>query len=108
MGVRSYTYPRFQKLTPELTLEEIWYGSRRLYLSTFSKKMVRHGQSHLALDQSQIALTTFPMSDGALGNFSKSKKIWFTRIKARLLSTRGLLMRFGTMGTTSPRLGREE
>jgi hypothetical protein len=32
MGVRGYTYLHFQKLTPESTLEEIWYGSQRLHL----------------------------------------------------------------------------
>jgi hypothetical protein len=39
------TYPHFEKLTPESTLEETWYGSEGLhligapiqYLSTFSK-----------------------------------------------------------------------
>jgi hypothetical protein len=66
------------------------------------------GQSHLALDQSQIALTGYSMSDEALDNFAQSGKIWLTRIKARLRSTRGLLMMFGTMGTTSPGLSREK
>jgi hypothetical protein len=106
------TYPHFQKLTPESTLEEIWYGSRGQHLIGapiyVSKNLVGLGQSHLALDQSQIALTSYSKSKGALGNFTRSRKIWLTRIKNRLPSTRGLLMRFGTMGTTSPRLGREE
>jgi hypothetical protein len=79
-----------------------------LHLSLFSKNLVGLGQSHLALDQSQIALTSYSKSDGALDNFAKSEKIWLTRIKARLPRTQELLTRFGTMGTTSPRLGREE
>jgi hypothetical protein len=70
--------------------------------------MVGLSQSHLALDQSQIALTSYSKSDGALGNFAKSRNIWLTRIKARLPSTQGLLTRFGTIGTTSPRLDKEE
>jgi hypothetical protein len=65
-------------------------------------------QSHLALDQSQIALTSYSKSDGALDNFTKSKKIWLTRIKARLTSIQGLLTRFGTMDIISPELDREE
>jgi hypothetical protein len=65
------------------------------------------GQSHLALNQSQIALTCYSMSDGVLGNFTTSRKIWLTRIIVRLPSTWGLLTRFGTMGTTSPGLGRK-
>jgi hypothetical protein len=32
MGVRVYTYPHFQKLTPKSILEEIWYGSRGLHI----------------------------------------------------------------------------
>jgi hypothetical protein len=70
--------------------------------------MVGLGQSHLALNQSQVALTSYFKSAEALRNFAKSRKICLTCIKARLLSTRGLLTSFGTMGTTSPRLGREE
>jgi hypothetical protein len=66
------------------------------------------GQSHLALDQSQIALTSYSKLDGALGNFTKNRENWLTRIKARLPSTRGLLTKFDTMGTTSPGLDSEE
>jgi hypothetical protein len=79
-----------------------------VHLSTFTKNLVGLGHSHLALNQRQIALTRYSKSDGALDNFAKSRKIWLTRIKAQLPSTRGLLMRFGTMGTTSPRFDREE
>jgi hypothetical protein len=39
------------------------------------KNLVGLGQSHLALDQSQIALTSYSKSDGALDNFTKSRKI---------------------------------
>jgi hypothetical protein len=74
----------------------------------FSKNLVGLGQSHLALDQSEIALTSYSKPDRALDNFAKRRKIWLTRIKARLPSSRRLLTRFGTIGTTSPGLGREE
>jgi hypothetical protein len=69
------------------------------------KNLVGLVHSHLALDQSQVALTSYSKSDGALGNFTTSRKIWLIRIKSRLPSTWGLLMRSGTMGTMSPRLG---
>jgi hypothetical protein len=46
-----------------------------VHLSTFSKNLMRLGHSHLALDQSQIALTSYFMSDGALTNFARSRKI---------------------------------
>jgi hypothetical protein len=47
----------------------------------FSKNLVGLGQSPIALNQSQIALTSYSKLDGALGNFTKSRKIWLTRIK---------------------------
>jgi hypothetical protein len=72
------------------------------------KNLVGLGKSHLALDQNQISLTIYSKSDGALSNFAKSRKIWLTRIKARLPISRGLLTRFGTMNTTSHGLGRED
>jgi hypothetical protein len=72
------------------------------------KNLVGLSQSNLALDQSQIALTSYSKSDRALDNFAMSRMIWLTRIKARLPSTWGPLMRFGTMGTTSPGLDIEE
>jgi hypothetical protein len=58
--------------------------------------------------QCQITLTSYSKLDGALNNFTESRKIWLTRTKARLPSTQGLLMRSGTMSTTPRRLGTEE
>jgi hypothetical protein len=72
------------------------------------KNLAGLDQSRLALDQSQVALTSYSKLDGALGNFATSKKVWLTGDKSRLQSTRGLLMRSGTMDTTSPGLGRKE
>jgi hypothetical protein len=116
MGVGAtpnrFTYPHFQKLTPESTLEEIWYGSRGIYLIgapiCVFKNLVGLYQSHLALNQSQVALKSYSKLDGPLGNFATCRKIWLTRIKARIPSTQGLLTRSSTMGATSPGLGREE
>jgi hypothetical protein len=51
---------------------------------------------------------SYSKSDGALGNFTASRKTWLIRIKVHLPSTQGLLTRFGTMDTTSPGLGQEE
>jgi hypothetical protein len=60
MRVGDYNYLHFQNLTPESILEEIWYGSRRLHLIGapiyIFRNLVGLSQSHLALDQSQIAL----------------------------------------------------
>jgi hypothetical protein len=39
------------------------------------KDLVGLGQSHLALDQSQVVLTSYSKSDGALVNFTTSRKI---------------------------------
>jgi hypothetical protein len=72
------------------------------------KNLVGLGRSHLELDQSQVALTSYSKSDGALGIFATSRKNWLTRIKAHLPSTRGLLTRSGTMGTTSAGLDQKE
>jgi hypothetical protein len=58
---------------------EIWYESRGLHLIGapiyIFKNLVRLGQSHLALDKSQIALTSYSKLDGALGNLTKRRKI---------------------------------
>jgi hypothetical protein len=67
-------------LTPKLIFEEIWYGSWGLQLIGAPiyvfKNLVGLSQNHLALDQSQIALTNYSKSsDGALGKFAKSRKI---------------------------------
>jgi hypothetical protein len=70
----------------------------------FLKNLVGLGQSHSTLDQCQVALTSYSKSDEALGNFATSRKIWLTRFKALLPSTRGLLTRSSTMGTMSPGL----
>jgi hypothetical protein len=106
------TYLHFEKMTPESTLEDIWYRSRGLHLIGapiyIFKNLEGLDQSDLALNQSQIALTNYSMSDGALGNFTTRRKIRLTRIKDHLPSTRGLLTGSGTLGTTSPRLGQEE
>jgi hypothetical protein len=95
-------------LTPKSTLEEIWYGSRGLHLIGapiyIFKNLEGLDQRHLALDQSKVALTSYSKSDRALVNFATSRKIWLTGIEAHLPSTRGLLMRFDTMGTMSPEL----
>jgi hypothetical protein len=54
------TYLHFQDMTPESILEEIWYGSQGLHLIAAPicvfRNLVGLGQSHLGLDQSQIAL----------------------------------------------------
>jgi hypothetical protein len=87
--------------------------SRRIHLIgapiyVLKKNLVGLGQSHLAHDESQVALTSYSKSDEALNIFTASRKVWLTRDKARLPSTRGLLTWSGTMGTTSPGLGRKE
>jgi hypothetical protein len=100
-------------LNPESILKEIWYGSWGLHLIgapiyVFKKNFVGLGQSHFALDHSQVALTSYSNSNGALSNFTTSRKVWLTWVKAHLPSTRGLLMRSGTMGTMSHGLGQKK
>jgi hypothetical protein len=54
MRVGGYTYPHFQKLTPESILEETWYGSQGLHITGAPiyvfKNLVGLYQSHLALN----------------------------------------------------------
>jgi hypothetical protein len=87
------TYLHFQDMTPESILEEIWYGSQGLHLIAAPiyvfRNLVGLGQSHLGLDQSQIALNKLFQVGQSTRKLLQSRKTWLTRIKARLPSTRG-------------------
>jgi hypothetical protein len=45
-----------------------------VHLHAFSRNLVGLGQSHLTLDQSQMALRSYSKSGGALGKFATSRK----------------------------------
>jgi hypothetical protein len=96
------TYLHFQDLTPKSILEKIWYGSQGLHLIgapiCVFKNLVGLGQSHLALNQSQIALNKLFQVGQSPRQLCQSGKVWLIRIKACLPSTRGLLTRFVTTG----------
>jgi hypothetical protein len=83
VGVGGYTYLHFQDLTPKSILEVIWYVSRGLHLigarvrCTFLRfqRPVGLDQSHLALDQSQIALNTLFQVGQSTQQLRQSRKI---------------------------------
>jgi hypothetical protein len=79
-----------------------------MHQSAFLKNLVGLGQSHLALDQSQIVLNNSFQVGRRTRQLHRSRKIQLIRIKVRLPSTWVLLTRFGTMGTMSPGLDRKE
>jgi hypothetical protein len=88
----------------------VWESGATPHRCTYLRfqRPVGLGQSHLTLDQSQIALNKLFHVEQSTRQLHQSRKIWFTWIKARLPGTRGLLLMFGTMGTMSPGLGRKE
>jgi hypothetical protein len=103
----------FQDLTPESIPEEIWYGSWGLHLfaapiCVFKKDMKGLAHSHSVLDQSRVALNQPVLSREEHLATSPRQEDPIYQDKARLSSTQGLLTRFGTMGTTSPRIGGKE
>jgi hypothetical protein len=83
----------FQDLTLESILGETRYGSRGLHLIGapiqctylhFSKNLVEFGQSHLVLDQSQIALNMSFHVRWSTQQLHRSRKIWLIKDQSSL------------------------